>query len=175
MTLIPTLLTGRLRLRAPILADFEAYAAMWADERTTRFIGGSPRDTNTSWLRFIGVQGLWDFMGYGYWTFADRQSDAFVGMGGLSYFARGVPQLEGVAEAGWTIAPDYWGNGLVSEAMQAVIDWSDAERGGQEIRCIIDNGNAASERVAQKLGFAGMGMAMLGDKPVNVYARPARR
>ncbi|MFN3818834.1 GNAT family N-acetyltransferase [Blastomonas sp.] len=171
MTTIPVIETERLRLRAPVIGDFEAYARMWADERVTAYIGGSPRTRNESWTRFIGMHGLWALTGYGYWLFADRQSDALVGVGGLANFERGIAALEGFPEAGWAIAPDYWGRGLVSEAMDAVMAWADQALGAPEIRCIIDPGHGASEHVAGKLGFAKIGEAWMEPKAVNVYAR----
>src|SRR3546814_2976606 len=74
---------------------------MWADARVTRFIGGEPRAPDVSWGKFLSSAGLWPVMGFGYWVFADRASDALIGMGGLSYFGRGIPELEGRPEAGW--------------------------------------------------------------------------
>ncbi|WP_073976584.1 GNAT family N-acetyltransferase, partial [Erythrobacter donghaensis] len=136
MTDIPVIETERLRLRAPVMADFDAYATMWADERVTAYIGGKPRTRNESWTRFIGMHGLWALTGYGYWLFTDRQSDALVGVGGLANFERGIDLLDGYPEAGWAIAPDHWGQGLVSEAMNAVMAWNDSALGGGEVRCI---------------------------------------
>ncbi len=169
---IPTIETARFRLRAPERRDFDAYAAMWADERVTRYIGGSPRDRTTSWGKFLAMPGLWALMGYGYWVFASRDSDAFIGGGGLSWFDRGVPQLEGYPEAGWAVAPDWWGSGVASEVMGAALGWADAAL-GSEIRCIINPGHGASERVAAKLGFGLIGHHALETGPVNVYARAA--
>lgn len=171
MSAIPVIETERLRLRGPVLADFEAYAAMWADERVTAFIGGKPRTRNESWARFIGMHGLWALCGYGYWLFADRQTDALVGVGGLASFERGIADLQGYPEAGWAIAPDHWSKGMVSEAMAAVMAWSDATLGAPEIRCIIDPGHGASEHVAAKLGFVKITEAWLDPKPINVFAR----
>jgi RimJ/RimL family protein N-acetyltransferase len=169
---IPTIETPRFRLRAPERRDFDAYVAMWADERVTFFVGGSPRDRTTSWAKFLVMPGLWALMGYGYWVFAERESDAFVGNGGLSWFERGLPMLEGFPEAGWAVAPDWWGKGVASEVMGAALAWTDAVL-ASEVRCIINPGNDASERVAAKLGFVPIGDQMLGSDPVNVYARAA--
>ncbi len=169
--LIPTLETERLRLRAPRAEDFEAYAAMWADDRVTRYIGGGVRSRIESWRRLIGSVGLWPMMGFGYWTFAERESDALIGIGGLSYFARGLKALEGLPEAGWAIAPDWWSSGVASEAMAAALDWADSALKAPEVRCIINPGHGASERVAAKLGFVAMGSAPLDDGVVNLYRR----
>ncbi len=169
---IPVIETERLRLRAPVIGDFEAYATMWADPRVTAFIGGTPRTRNESWTRFIGMHGLWALCGYGYWLFADKQTDALVGVGGLANFERGIPMLDGMPEAGWAVAPDHWGQGLVTEAMRTVLHYSDTELRAPVVRCIIDPGHGASEHVAAKLGFIRIGQGEHADHPVNVYARP---
>lgn len=154
ITAAPILETERLRLRALRFADKDAHIAMWADERVTRFIGGEPRPPDVSWGKFLGAAGLWSVMGFGYWAFADKASDALIGMGGLSYFGRGIAELEGVPEAGWAFDADHWGMGLATEAMTAILGWADTQLRAPETRCIIDPGNAASERVAAKLGFS---------------------
>lgn len=171
MTEVPMIETLRFRLRAARRGDFDAYAAMWADDRVTRFIGGEPRSRTESWGKFLAMPGLWALMGYGYWVFADRHSDAFVGGGGLSWFDRGVPALEGYPEAGWAIAPAWWGKGAASEIMAAALGWADDVLKAGEVRCIINPGHAASERVAAKLGFARIGHHVMEPDPVNVYAR----
>jgi RimJ/RimL family protein N-acetyltransferase len=152
----PTLHTDRLTLRAFSLDDWEDYAAAWADARMTAFIGGQPRDRTTSWAKFTAIAGMWSLIGYGYWSFVDRASGACVGHGGLARHERGLAALEGVPEAGWAFVPDAWGLGYATEAMAAVLRWSDAARLG-ETRCIIDPGNAPSMNVARKLGFEQIG------------------
>ncbi len=149
----PTLTTERLIL-APISLDhWEAYAAAWADPAMTEFIGGKPRTRTESWTKFLAASALWQFMGYGYWSFLDRTTGRFLGNGGLSCFERGVAGLEGMPEAGWAFIPEAWGKGLATEAMAAALAWADEELKAPEIRCIIDPGNQASRRVADKLGF----------------------
>jgi len=168
----PVIETDRLRLREPRLADKDTHIAMWADARVTRFIGGEPRAPDVSWGKFLGSAGLWPVMGFGYWVFADRATDALIGMGGLSYFCRGIPELEGQPEAGWAFDADHWGGGLATEAMTAALGWADAALDAKEVRCIIDPGNAASERVASKLGFARIGDSDALGHVVAIYSRP---
>ena len=149
----PTLITTRLTIAPMALDHFEAHAAAWADPALTQFIGGNPRSRNESWGKFLQGAGLWSIMGYGYWSFLDRETGTYLGNGGLAQFERGIPELEGFPEAGWAFAPDAWGRGYATEAMAAILAWAD-EQGLPEIRCIIDPGNAASHKVAAKLGFA---------------------
>lgn len=167
----PVLETPRFRLRAATRSDFDAYAAMWADPRVTAFIGGDPRDRNSSWHRFLEIPGLWALLGFGYWLFTDRRDDSFVGCGGLSDFERGIPELVGHPEAGWAIAPDWWGKGAATEIMGAALAWADSALNAPDVRCIIDPGNSASERVAAKLGFRAIGFSDALSDPVTIYTR----
>ena len=167
----PIIETARLRLRPQRLSDKDAHIAMWADARVTRFIGGEPRAPDVSWGKFLSAAGLWPVMGFGYWVFADKASDRLIGMGGLSYFGRGIAELEGVPEAGWAFDADHWGAGYATEAMAAVLNWADDRLDAAQIRCIIEPGHAGSERVAAKLGFTAIGQSSsLGDV-VNIYSR----
>jgi RimJ/RimL family protein N-acetyltransferase len=171
-TLAPIIETARLRLRPGRLSDKDTHVAMWADARVTRFIGGEPRKPDVSWGKFLSSAGLWPVMGFGYWVFADKDTDTLIGMGGLSYFGRGIPELEGLPEVGWAFDADHWGAGYATEAMTAALGWADANLDATEVRCIIEPGNAASERVAAKLGFRRIGESdALGDV-VEIYSRP---
>ncbi|MFM7028614.1 MAG: GNAT family N-acetyltransferase [Chakrabartia sp.] len=172
MTIAPLLTTDRLLLAPLSLAHWEDYAAAWADPQLTAFIGGQPRTRQESWTKFTQAVGLWPLLGFGYWAFVARDDGRFLGNGGLARFERGIPELEGFPEAGWAFVPAAWGQGLATEAMAAILHWADAQL-GDEIRCIIDPGNRASQRVADKLGFAAFAQndGVLG--PVQVYRRPA--
>lgn len=168
----PLIETERLRLRPQRFSDRDAHIAMWADPRVTRFIGGGPRPPDASWRRFLGAAGLWPIMGFGYWVFADRVSNRLIGMGGLSYFCRGIPELEDVPEAGWAFDADHWGAGYATEAMRAVLGWADENLEAREICCIIDPDNQPSERVSAKLGFQRIGESDALGHMVAIYSRP---
>lgn len=170
----PTLTTDRLILEPLSMDHWDEYAAMWADPRTTRYIGGSPREHKESWIKFLAGSALWDHLGYGYWAFTDRQSGALLGVGGLAQWQRGIAELDGFAEAGWGFAPDAWGKGYATEAITAVLAWSDTALNAPEIRCIIDPGNTASHRVADKLGFVKIGYCEEPVGPTNIYSRIGR-
>lgn len=169
----PTLTTERLILAPMVMAHWEDYAAAWADPRMTEFIGGKPRTRTESWGKFLAASALWHHMGYGYWSFLDRQTNAFLGCGGLAWFERGVAGLEGVPEAGWAFVPAAWGKGYATEAMSAALSWADAVLTAPEIRCIIDPGNSASQRVAEKLGFQYLQTTDEALGRIHLYARKA--
>ena len=172
--LAPTLITQRLSIEPMSLAHWEEYAAAWADPRMTTFIGGEPRSRNVSWGKMLQGIGMWALLGYGYWSFVERESGRFVGNGGLAQFERGIPELEKFPEAGWAFAPDAWGKGYATEAMTAILDWADATGLG-ETRCIVDMGNTASHNVARKLGFVKFAEShdVIGD--LFIYRREPRQ
>jgi ribosomal-protein-alanine N-acetyltransferase len=56
-------------------------------------------------------------------------------------------------EVAYLIDPAYWGQGLGTEAAQGVLDYAVATLGLSRLICLIDPGNAASIRVAEKIGM----------------------
>jgi RimJ/RimL family protein N-acetyltransferase len=150
----PVLQTERLVLRGHTLADFDECAAMWGDPLVTRHIGGRPSTEEEVWARVLRYAGLWALLGYGYWAVRERDTERFVGDIGLADFRRQVtPSLGDAPEAGWVLAPWAHGHGFATEAVRAVLAWSDAHLAAPRTVCLIDPGNAASIHVAEKCGF----------------------
>jgi len=56
--------------------------------------------------------------------------------------------------------------------MSAALAWADTNLDAAEVRCIIEPGHGASERVAAKLGFGLIGQSDVLPEVVNLYARP---
>jgi RimJ/RimL family protein N-acetyltransferase len=171
MTVPPTLDTNRLILRPHRVEDYAACRALWADPDVVRHIGGIPLDSQAVWFRILRYAGMWSLLGYGMWVIEARDSGAFLGEAGLLNAERGLAELEGVPEAGWVLGPPAWGRGIATEAMQAIFAWADAHLEAPSLRCIIDPGNAASIKVAQKLGFQALTDTELGGKPTRVFDR----
>jgi RimJ/RimL family protein N-acetyltransferase len=84
-------------------------------------------------------------------------------------FAHG---LDDVPEAGWIVHPDHWGQGIASEAMEAVMPWFDEVHGKQRVACMIEAGHVASKRVAAQLGFVEYARHQQdGERPLVLYER----
>jgi len=167
----PTLVTRRLVLRAHEPADLDDVAAMWADERVTRFIGFT-RTRQDSWFTMARYRGFWDLLGYGYWIARHRGSDAFIGELGFADFMRGLtPDLSGQPEAGWAFAAEAWGQGYATEATAAIHRWLDADGPGGPSVCVIDPSNRASLRVAERLGYEKTHTAVYGGIVLDVFRR----
>lgn len=164
----PELQTDRLLLRAIRMADWEPYAAMWADARVTRYIGGEPRTRAVAWTKFGQGAGFWALLGYGYWSILDH-AGGYLGVGGFARHERGIAELGQYPECGWTFANEAWGRGIASEAVRAMCAWADAA-GLPETRCIIAGGNIASVKVAERVGY--VACAEFADNE-RIFRRPA--
>ena len=172
-TPVPVILTERLKLRAHEAADFDALAAHWSHPETIRFIGGTARSPFEVWNRnVLRNRGLWEVLGYGYWLVEDRKTGAFVGEVGFADFHRETePGFWGIPECGWVISPEKFGQGYASEAVKAAHDWIDSEHDAAKTCCIIDHDNAASIRIAEKLGYAQKGTVRFNDEDVMYFER----
>lgn len=153
---LPVIETGRLVLRALTMADWEPYAAMWADPRVTTFIGGEPRPRPLAWAKFGQAVAMDGLLGYGKWAVVDAAGGAFFGICGFADYQRGIAELDGCPECGWAFVAECWGRGIASEAVGAAVGWAD-RAGIAETRCMIDRANIASARVAERCGYAAFG------------------
>lgn len=151
--MVPVIETERLRLRGHTLGDFEALAAMWADPAVVRFISGKPSTREESWARLLRYPGHWALMGYGFWAIEEKASGAFVGEGGLADFKRDIEYAFDAPEQGWALSPAMHGKGYAHEAASAMLAWGEAHFRRRDFVCMISPDNAASLRLADKLGY----------------------
>jgi RimJ/RimL family protein N-acetyltransferase len=150
----PVLLTARLHLRPHRPEDFPDCVAMWGDPTVVRFIGGRPFTAEEVWARLLRYAGHWAWMGFGYWAVEERATGRFVGEIGFADFRRDVdPPFGGAPELGWVLAAHAHGKGYATEGALAAVAWGDARLHALRTVCMIDPDNAASLRVADKIGF----------------------
>lgn len=170
--MVPLIETERLRLREFSENDLGVWAACLGDPEVVRFLGGTPFSREDSWRRMVLARGLWDVLGYGYWAVERKADGALVGQVGFADFKRDLqPSIEGMPEMGWIFAPQGQGQGFASEAVRAALGWADQALPGREIPAIIDPGNAASIRVAERAGFALREDAVYRGAPILLFRR----
>lgn len=145
----PTLETPRLILRGWRPEDFEPYAAMLADDDTARFITAKGRGLTRAeaWNETVWLIGHWQLLGYGMFVVEERGTGAFLGRVGPLH-----PPSWPAFEMAWSLAPRARGRGYATEAARAAIGWSFETLPLGRIVSIIDPRNAASRRVAERLG-----------------------
>lgn len=168
----PTLTTDRLTLRAHGLADFDDSLALWSDPQVVRFIGGQTATAEEVWARLLRYSGHWTLMKFGFWAIHEAANGLFVGEAGLADFRRAMtPALGPDPEAGWVLSPRAHGRGYASEAMSAILAWADATLGASRTTCIIDPSNAASLKLAAKLGYQPFGRGLYRGEEVVMLER----
>lgn len=167
----PVLRTARLTLRAHTVADYDESAALWADPVVTRHIGGRPSTPEEVWARLLRYAGLWSLLGYGYWVVRESATGRFVGEAGLADFRRDISPPLHAPEAGWALMPWAHGHGFATEAVQAVLSWSDVHITSPATVCLISRENTASIRVAEKCGFRHVTDAIYKGAETPVYER----
>ncbi|WP_230482716.1 GNAT family N-acetyltransferase [Sphingomonas sp. Leaf21] len=166
----PTLTTERLTLRGHHPDDLDALAAMWAEPQVYAMIGGKPRPREDVWIRLLRSIGCWTAFGYGAWVVCDRVTGAILGDVGMLESRRAiVPELT-VPETGWALSAAGHGRGYAGEAMRAALGWADAN-GVPRTCCIIDPGNAASLRLAGKLGYGSVVEGVYHERPILIFQR----
>ena len=142
---VPVLLTQRLRLRAPVLADFGAWAEFFASPRSVH--EGGPKDPRGAWQHWAADVAMWGLRGYGPFGVEDRATGAYLGEVGL-YHGEGFP----APELGWFVVPAAEGRGIALEAARAVLDWLRRTTDWPHVTNIIDPANARSIALGLRLG-----------------------
>jgi RimJ/RimL family protein N-acetyltransferase len=151
--------TERLVLRLPEAADVPDYFAMWSDEETARFVGGTQTLEETRGIVERQIR-HWDWFGAGLFTVVRKEDERFLGRVGLLFWdpARWISgHRERVStpcetEIGWTLGREHWGRGYATEGALACRDWALEELGLTRLISMIVRANAASIRVAEKIG-----------------------
>jgi len=168
-TAVPRLATERLLLREWQASDLDAHAAMAADPEVMRYLGGV-LDRSKSWRQMAVHAGHWALRGYGNWVVERRADGTMLGRVGL-WNPEGWPGLE----VGWKLARHAWGNGYAIEAATLAMDWAWTVLGADRLISVIRPENAASVRVAERLGLRPTGSGMIEGQRVEIYAveRPA--
>ncbi|VWX53510.1 GNAT family N-acetyltransferase [Novosphingobium sp. 9U] len=152
----PLLTTERFELWCPRgPQDVEPLCRLIADDETRRFLGPARAEPQSQWERLMRNAGSWSLYGYGVFYVRAHGSDELIGSMGVFHSWRGLdPRMDDQPEAGWIVRSDWGGKGVAGEVMQAALAWFDVTHGAARIVAMIEHENAASHRVAAKLGFS---------------------
>jgi RimJ/RimL family protein N-acetyltransferase len=161
----PRLETARLRLRQFEEADLDEYARITADPEVMRYVGGKPLSRDEAWRSLGYILGHWKIRGYGLWAAEEKASGALVGRIGL-YRPEGWPGLE----VGWLVDRARWGEGFASEGGAAAMTHAFLRVAAKRLISVIEPANAASIRVAEKLGEHFEREQQLQGKRVHIYS-----
>jgi RimJ/RimL family protein N-acetyltransferase len=109
---------------------------------------GGPRSEGETAERLARMRTDWDERGFGRWAVEELQTGRFVGHAGL-----GLHRLWPTdPELGWGVDPELWGRGYATEAAASALRHAFAELRLPRVVSLLHPANAASIRVAEKLG-----------------------
>ena len=147
---LPTLETDRLILRKMTPNDAGAVFAYASDPEVTRYVIWETHRSIEDSRAFLELMaGKYESGGEPDWGIVYKGDHRFIGTCGIvswePYHAR--------AELGYALSREYWGRGLMAEAVRAMISFGfdRMNLNRVEARCIAEN--AASARVMEKAGM----------------------
>jgi RimJ/RimL family protein N-acetyltransferase len=142
---LPVIATARLRLRAPHLTDFDAWAEILCGPAGPHL--GGPFDRDDAFVEFMAAIGTWLTRGFGPWT-VERQAEQAV----LGFVLLGFEPGDHEPELGYLFRPSGEGQGYAEEAADAVRTHALGLLGLPSLVSYIAPDNARSVRLARRLG-----------------------
>jgi ribosomal-protein-alanine N-acetyltransferase len=146
----PHLTTERLALRAPVQKDAEAFRAVLVIPDVTRFSNWPDAPSKVQGERFLRWMSKVHASGKGCaWIIEDRDTKRLAGAIRYNHFDKKWR----CGEIGYELHPDFWGKGLMSEAVAAVVACGHEVFRLNRIEAWTLPDNPASDRVLEKSGF----------------------
>jgi [ribosomal protein S5]-alanine N-acetyltransferase len=146
----PVLKTSRLILRRLVAEDRKALFILRNDEQVNRFIMRNRMTSETEAAAFI--EKIWSNVDRGpdvYWAICLSAQPDLIGTVCLWNFSEDRKQ----AELGYELFPAFHGRGLMSEAVQAVLDYGFKDLGLTTVEAYTHKANLRSKKMLTKFQF----------------------
>ncbi|MEO1436051.1 MAG: GNAT family N-acetyltransferase [Bacteroidota bacterium] len=142
---LSTIHTARLCLRPFLETDLEKVYAGLSNPLVIRHYG-------VSYDSLEATKGQLDWFAQPeqcWWAICSRDDQIFYGAGGLNDLSQGNHK----AEIGLWLLPDFWGKGIMSEAMPVICQYGFEELGVHRIEGFVESNNHNCKRAMAKLDF----------------------
>ncbi len=153
-------------MRAFETDDAEAFYQLNSDPEVTRYTGELPcRSVETA---RTAIEAYPDFErhGFGRWATVLGSTGQVIGMTGLKL----LEDWNGEVDLGYRFLPEYWGQGLATEASRAALQYGFDVIGLDRIIGLVMPGNRASIRVLEKVGMQREKSVRYDGDPAEQYA-----
>lgn len=146
----PTFTTKRLFLRRIRPEDADDMFPTFADEDAMRFYGHEPHRTLGDTDALIAwIQANYAERTAIRWGITLQGTERVIGSCGFHRFGSGFHH----AETGYELNRAFWGQGIMTEAMSAILTYGFTDMGLHRVEAIIDIANEQSKGLLLKLGF----------------------
>ncbi|MFT0476788.1 GNAT family N-acetyltransferase [Pseudomonas antarctica] len=153
MNAFPTLTTQRLRLRELLPTDAPALFALHGDSTNMRWFGADPMTDLTQAHALIDTFAQWRKQPNPGTRWALEQDGQLIGSCGLFKWNRDWNSCALSCE----LAAAARGQGLMSEALRAMLAWGFAHMHLHRVEAMVHPHNAASQALLERLGFKAEG------------------
>ncbi|MBZ0301888.1 MAG: GNAT family N-acetyltransferase [Anaerolineae bacterium] len=143
--------TKRLVFRRLIPGDLDALFALYRDPEIRRYFpeGTLTYEETKEELEWF-LNGHPQHPEFGLWATIHKETQQFIGRCGLlPWMIEERPEVE----VAYLLDKRYWGQGLGTEAAQAILDYGFEHLHLSRLICMVDPNNGASARVATKIGM----------------------
>ncbi len=152
--------TSRLRLEPLAERHLDGLHEMNRLPEVMRYISGQPETREQTAAAIARAQRCWAAWGTGWWALVERASGRIAGAGCVQYLRKqaDLPSaLETLQvnplEIGWRLHPDFWRQGLATEAALRMRDFAFETFDVDELLAVRHPDNEASARVMVRLGM----------------------
>jgi RimJ/RimL family protein N-acetyltransferase len=161
--------TKHLIIREFAASDLEDLARILSNAEVMRFsLTGEPLSKKqTQEMLEKRIVAHYAQYGFGLWALITKEDNRLIGFAGL------ITQTidgEELVELGYRLHPDYWGQGLATEACLAITEYAFNKLKMKRLISIIDPRNTRSLKVADRLSMSFWKETLFHDIPVYIYA-----
>ena len=159
--------TERLILRPFNLHDLDDFALICADPEVMRYIGnGKALEKETTKDLLVWIISQYEELGFGLLAVTLKKNNRLLGFCG---FIKQVIDNETHIELGYRLDNAFWGQGIATEAAQAMKNYAFNQLNIAHLISIIHVDNMASKQVAQKVGLSHMKQTHFKGNLVDVF------
>jgi len=148
--LFPVLQTERLILRKLVVSDWEQISFLRSDTTVNKFVQRPNADTQEKALAFISnIQSLVEKRVSFYWAISLKNEPSMIGSICLWHFSND----RAIAEVGYDLDPKYHKMGMMSEALESVLDYGFTQLKLHQIEAFTHRDNLDSKNLLLKSNF----------------------
>ena len=142
--------TERCVVRELALNDLDALFELYGDGEIDKYTDPLyPYEEEKEFQRAY-IENMYRYFGYGLWLVFSKETGKLIGRAGLEH-REYHEEIE--LELGYIIGTEHQGKGYATEVCEAILSYAKENTGFERINVLIEDGNVASVKLSEKLGF----------------------